>query len=881
MAKDSAETPLMRQYYEIKRKHPDSILLFRVGDFYETFCEDAVKTSKILGITLTKRSNGAAAKMDLAGFPYHSLDTYMPKLVQAGERVAICEQLEDPKSTTKLVKRGVTEMITPGVSFNNDVILNKQNNFVASIYFGKKNYGISFLDVTTGEFLVAEGHKDYIEKLLVNFSPKEVLYQRGYKERFIELFGKSFYIYHLDEWVYSFNGCDEKLKNQFGVTTLKGYGIDGMDSGIIAAGSILFYLDMTEHKSNTHINGISKIDEDKYVWLDKYTLRNLEVLSSTSPGGKTLINVMDKTITAMGARLLRRWVSLPLKDVKQINKRLEITTFLINNPELRAQIVLLLNEIGDVERLVSKVATTKINPRELIQLAASIDAMSKLKRLCESSNASIISSWTSKIDDCKELCESITRTIVQDAPVSVLKGNVVARGVDAELDDLRRALHSSKDYLIAIQQREIECTGIPSLKVSSNGVFGYYIEVRNTHKDKVPASWIRIQTLVSSERYTTEELKEYEQKIYGGETKILAIESEIYRLLVEHVAKYISVLQENASIAAKLDTLQSYAELGASLDYCCPTINSTKELNIVAGRHPVIETLMPLGDRYIPNDLYLDDQTQQIIIITGPNMSGKSAILRQTALIVLMAQAGCYVPAQHADIGVVDKIFTRVGASDNITQGESTFMVEMLESANILNNISDRSLVLLDEIGRGTSTYDGISIAWAMVEYIHQKPMSRAKTLFATHYHELNEMENIYPRIKNFNVQVKEVDNRVVFIRKLAKGGTAHSFGIHVAAMAGMPKFVIERSNEILKMLEERSNSGKEFDLAEVNSCSEIDKYKKDSNIESGVQLSFFQLDDPLIAQLKKEVEDLDINKLTPLDALNKLNDLKRIMGVK
>ena len=875
-----AETPMMKQFNEIKAKHPNAILLFRVGDFYETFCEDAEKTSKILGITLTKRANGVASSIALAGFPYHSLDTYMPRLVRAGERVAICEQLEDPKTTKKIVKRGVTEIITPGVSFNSDVILNKENNFIASIYFGKRNIGIAFMDVTTGEFLLAEGKENYIDKLLSNFAPKELIYQRGQKEHLCSCFGSRYFMSHLDEWIYSGNGGYNKLAEQLKVKSLKGFGIENSVDAIVAAGAILYYLDLTEHKNIEHINTISRIDEDKYVWLDKFTLNNLEIISPSNIDGKSLVDVIDTTVSPMGGRMIRRWLSLPLKNIKEINNRLSITKYLCENPILRELLRSNMREIGDIERLASKCATGKISPREVVQLACSLDAISQLQSSLTACDSLPLRNWSSEIKCCKSVSEAINKSILPEPSVNISKGGVIASNVNMELDDLRKLSVGGKEALLLIQERESEDTGIPSLKISFNNVFGYYIEVRNTHKDKVPERWTRKQTLVSAERYITEELKEYEEKILGAEEKILIIENSIYTALVAYISKHISDIQFNASIIAQIDTLCSFASLGEKEGYSLPKIDNSNNLTIKEGKHPIIESLLPLGQNYIPNDVILNNEDQQIIIVTGPNMSGKSAILRQTAIIVLMAQVGSYVPASSASIGIVDKIFTRVGASDNISQGESTFMVEMLESANILNNITDKSLVLLDEIGRGTSTYDGISIAWAMVEYLHQNSGKKAKTLFATHYHELNEMEDIYPRIKNYNVMVKEENNKVHFVRKLVKGGTAHSFGIHVAKMAGMPKFVLNRSAEILKLLEDRRNSGGEMGIEKVN-ANPIDKtFLKETCDSSGMQLSFFQLDDPLVSEIKSALTDLDINTLTPLDALNKLNELKRLMGI-
>lgn len=874
------ETPLMKQYYEIKAKHPNTILLFRVGDFYETFCEDAVTTSGILGITLTKRANGVASSVELAGFPYHSLDTYMPRLVKAGQRVAICEQLEDPKTTKKIIKRGVTEIITPGVSFNSDVVLNKENNFVASVFFGKKGVGIAFMDVTTGEFFAGEGSLEYIDKLLSNFAPKELIYQRGFVDQMRAASWNKYYITVLDEWVYTGTGAEEKLRAQFKVSSLKGYGIESMNCAMKAAGAILYYLDLTEHKNIDHINKITRIDEDKYMWLDKFTLRNLEILNPASEGGKALVDVLDNTVSPMGARMLRRWLSLPLKNLKDINHRLSITQYLCENPILREMLRGNMRVVGDIERLAAKSATKKIAPRELLQLARSVEAIAQLQGSLNACDSIPLRAWADEVDCCQSLSEAINKTILPEPSALISKGGVIAGGINIDLDELRKLSIGGKEALYEIQLREVERTGITSLKISFNNVFGYYIEVRNAHKEKVPEEWIRKQTLVSAERYITEELKEYEEKILGAEEKILLIETSIYDSLIEYVSKFICKIQQNAAIIAQIDSLCSFASMGDKEGYSLPKMDMSKSLNIKDGRHPIIENLLPIGESYVPNDVFLDNKTQQIIIVTGPNMSGKSAILRQTAIIALMAQVGCYVPATSVEMGIIDKIFTRVGASDNISQGESTFMVEMLESANILNNITGRSLVLLDEIGRGTSTYDGISIAWAMVEFLHQNDNKRAKTLFATHYHELNEMEEIYPRIKNYNVQVKEIDNRVLFVRKLALGGTAHSFGIHVAQMAGMPKFVIDRSNEILKLLEDRRNSGANMGIDKVDD-NPIDKtFLKDKCSDSGMQLSFFQLDDPLIAEIRNALGNLDINTLTPLDALNKLNELKRLMGI-
>lgn len=880
-----AETPLMKQYNAVKEKHPDAILLFRVGDFYETFCEDAIKTSRILGITLTKRANGVAASIELAGFPYHSLDTYLPRLVQAGERVAICEQLEDPKKTKTIVKRGVTELITPGVSLSGDIMTCRDNNFVAALYFGKKSIGVSFLDITTGEYYLAEGDAKYIEKLLGAFAPKEVLYQRGYKEQLITTFGNRYYIYHLDEWIFSSDNCEQKLMKQLDVTSLSGYGIGTMQNGVKAAGALLYYLDQTEHRQTKHINSIRKIDEDSYVWLDSFSLRNLEIFSSSAAGGRSLYDVINKTTTAMGARMLKRWLSLPLKSREEIEERLDTTSYLVENETLAYNIRNTLTEVCDIERLISKAATQRITPQEMLAMTRAMRAIGEIKTLLGDSSDKKLAAWHNEIDLCQNMVSKIDRYISPTAPSNVQKGGYIASGVDIELDELRQILIGSKEYLTKIKERETVATGISSLKIGFTNVFGFYLEVTNAHKDKVPSEWIRKQTLTGAERYITVELKEYEEKILGAEDKILAIESRIFGALVIELTAYLAVIQANATIVAQLDTLLSFSILGTTLPYTRPLVTDDNSLEIIGGRHPIIESSLPLGDKYIPNDLLLDENEQQIIIITGPNMSGKSAILRQTAIIVMMAQMGCYVPAQSAVIGLVDRIFTRVGASDNISQGESTFMVEMLESANILNNLTDRTLVLLDEIGRGTSTYDGISIAWAMVEYLHQSKGRRAKTLFATHYHELNEMEKIYPRIKNYNVQIKEVDGKVIFMRKLVRGGTEHSFGIHVAKMAGMPQFVVNRAGEILQSLEEmRSKDGESSIIAATTSDnSKIKQYKvaEEKMVQSGVQLSLFKFDDPLVESIKDELKSLDINNLTPLQALNALDKIRRLIGIK
>jgi DNA mismatch repair protein MutS len=864
-----ADTPLMRQYSQIKRKHPDAILLFRVGDFYETFGEDAIRASEILGITLTRRANGAASYVELAGFPHHAIDTYLPKLVRAGQRVAICEQLEDPKLTKKIVKRGITELVTPGVSLNDNVLERKKNNFLACVYFDKNLAGVSFLDVSTGEFLVAQGNYEYIDKLLSGFEPKEVLVEKRKFKEFQEIFGSKYYTYPLDEWIFSEETSREKLTRQFETTSLKGFGIQSHAFGIVAAGAILQYLEITRHDKLNHITSIARIEEDNYVWLDRFTIRNLELFNSLNEGAKTLLEVVDKTISPMGSRMLKRWLALPLKQIKPINDRLNVVDYFIKHPDFKAEVSSSLKLIGDLERLVSKVSVGRINPRELQQMKTALEEVEKLKHLCNDAEEQQLKTIAEQLNPCATIRERIAAQLIPDPPVQIQKGNVIAKGVSEELDDLRDTLYSGKDYLVQLQQREIERTGITSLKVSFNNVFGYYIEVRNTHKDKVPSDWIRKQTLVSAERYITGELKEYEEKILGAEEKILALETGLYNDLVFAVIEFIQAIQLNASLIARLDCLYSFSVLGGQKQYCRPEINDSLVIDIREGRHPVIEMQLPAGEEYVANDVFLDSEDKQIIIITGPNMSGKSAILRQTALIVLMAQMGCFVPAKSASIGIIDKIFTRVGASDNISLGESTFMVEMNEAASILNNLSPRSLILLDEIGRGTSTYDGISIAWAMAEYIHEFPHGKAKTLFATHYHELNEMEKSFSRIKNFHIAVKELENRVIFLRKFIPGGSEHSFGIHVAKMAGMPKSVVSRANTILKELEQshqkQSLTKPVADLADHR---------------EGLQLSFFQLDDPVLKQIRDQIRDLDVDNLTPIEALNKLNEIKKISGL-
>jgi DNA mismatch repair protein MutS len=860
--KSPKETPLMKQYNEIKRKYPDACLLFRVGDFYETFGEDAIRASKILGITLTKRGAGSETETALAGFPHHSINTYLPKLVKAGLRVAICDQLEDPKMTKTIVKRGVTELVTPGVAMNDEVLQSKSNNFLASIYFGKKQLGVSFLDVSTGEFLTAQGNEEYIDKLLQNFSPSEILIQKNNRNQFKESFGEDFNAFYLEDWVYQEDYAFETLTNHFQTNSLKGFGIEELQDGIIASGAILYYLSETQHNRVQHITSIQRIAEDAYVWMDRFTIRNLELYHSYNPNAVTLLDVIDKTLSPMGGRLLKRWLALPLKDANKIRSRHEVVTYLKENQEILQKIQYQIKQISDLERLISKIATGKVSPREVIYLKESLDAIIPIKTLALESKQEAVRVIGDSFHSCELLREKIKSTLNQDAPVAISKGNAIAIGVHAELDELRSIAFSGKEFLEGIEKRESEATGISSLKISFNNVFGYYIEVRNTHKDKVPAEWIRKQTLVNAERYITEELKEYETKILGAEEKIHQIEGQLFEQLVNWIATYIKPVQLNANLVAQLDCLTSFTQLAIENNYVCPIIDETFELEITNGRHPVIEKQLPVGVPYIANDVYLDRETQQLIMITGPNMSGKSAILRQTALIVLLAQMGCFVPAEAFRMGVVDKIFTRVGASDNISMGESTFMVEMNETASILNNISDRSLVLLDEIGRGTSTYDGISIAWAIAEFLHENP-ARPKTLFATHYHELNEMSEMLPRIQNYNVSVKELKDNVLFIRKLVKGGSAHSFGIHVAKMAGMPQTVIQKAQKLLKKLE-KDHSG--------------DALHGIKSAKDEMQLSIFNLDDPLLEEIKEEILGLDINTLTPVEALMKLNEIKRML---
>ena len=876
----------MKQYYAVKAVHPDAILLFRVGDFYETFGDDAIKASGILGITLTRRANGAATFVELAGFPYHAIDTYLPKLVRAGERVAICEQLEDPKQVKGLVKRGVIELVTPGVVLGDNILANKENTYLAAVYFGRKNTGVAFLDISTGEFYAAEGSDAYIDKLISNLAPKEIIYQRGYEDRFSDAFGSRHYTYRLDEWAFSESVNRDKLCKQFGTQSLKGFGIEQFSSGISAAGAILYYLEFTEHKNTAHISSISRIDQEDYVWVDKFTIRNLELFSSNGSREKcAFADVVDRTLTPMGGRLLKRWIALPIKEIDRINERLDVVQRFYDEPDLAESVAEQISQVGDLERIASRIAAARVTPREIVQLKNSLSAIELLKALLESTDDERLHALAGQIDLLAEVRERIAREVYPDPQNNqIQRGGIIADGVDAELDDLRRIALHGKDFLNRIQQRESEATGIP-LKISYNNVFGYYIEVRNTHKDKVPESWIRKQTLANAERYITEELKEYEEKILGAEEKMLLIEQRIYAELIGFITHSLGALQRDAAVVARIDCLQSFARIARERNYVRPKLDDGTRIEIRQGRHPVIETLMPVGEEYIPNDLLLDDKEQQIVMITGPNMSGKSALLRQTALIILMAQMGSFVPAKAAHIGVVDKIFTRVGASDNISQGESTFMVEMLESASILNNVSDRSIVLLDEIGRGTSTYDGISIAWAMVEYLHNHPTARAKTLFATHYHELNEMEQMCPRVKNYHVSVKEVDKTIVFLRKLERGGTEHSFGIHVARMAGMPASVVARAEEILKNLElvygnneiVPSKSPRRRDRKALPGVREAAEAGDQTR---GMQLSMFQLDDPVLVQIRDQIKGLDINALTPIEALNKLNEIKKITGL-
>lgn len=868
MNNDIELTPMMKQFLDLKAKHPDAVMLFRCGDFYETYSTDAIIAAEILGITLTKRANGKGKTIEMAGFPHHALDTYLPKLIRAGKRVAICDQLEDPKMTKKLVKRGITELVTPGVSINDNILNYKENNFLAAVHFGKASCGVAFLDISTGEFLTAEGPFDYIDKLLNNFGPKEILFERGKRLMFEGNFGSKFFTFELDDWVFTETTAREKLLKHFETKNLKGFGVEHLKNGIIASGAILQYLTMTQHTQIGHITSLARIEEDKYVRLDKFTVRSLELIGSMNDGGSSLLNVIDRTISPMGARLLKRWIVFPLKDEKPINERLNVVEYFFRQPDFKELIEEQLHLVGDLERIISKVAVGRVSPREVVQLKVALQAIEPIKQAClEADNASL-NRIGERLNLCVSIRDRIAREINNDPPLLINKGGVIKDGVNADLDELRRISYSGKDYLLQIQQRESEETGIPSLKVAYNNVFGYYIEVRNVHKDKVPKEWIRKQTLVNAERYITQELKEYEEKILGAEDKILVLETQLYTNLVQVLTEFIPQIQVNANQIARLDCLLSFANVARENNYIRPVIEDNDVLDIRQGRHPVIEKQLPIGEKYIANNVMLDSSTQQIIIITGPNMAGKSALLRQTALITLLAQIGSFVPAESAHIGLVDKIFTRVGASDNISVGESTFMVEMNEAADILNNVSSRSLVLFDELGRGTSTYDGISIAWAIVEYIHEHPKAKARTLFATHYHELNEMEKSFKRIKNYNVSVKEVDNKVIFLRKLERGGSEHSFGIHVAKMAGMPKSIVKRANEILKQLEsdnrQQGIAGKP--LAEV------------SENRGGMQLSFFQLDDPILCQIRDEILNLDVNNLTPIEALNKLNDIKKIV---
>ncbi len=874
MAKKNNElTPMMKQFFDLKAKHPDAVLLFRCGDFYETYCEDAVTASRILGITLTRRGNGAGGRTEteMAGFPHHALDTYLPKLVRAGKRVAICDQLEDPKLTKKLVKRGITELVTPGVAMTDNVLNYKENNFLAAVHFGRAACGVAFLDISTGEFLTGEGTADYVEKLLGNFSPKEVLHERGHKPDFERHFGTKYFTFELDDWVFTEQTARQKLLRHFGVKNLKGFGVDHMHNGVVASGAILQYLEMTQHTHIGHITSLARIEEERYVRLDKFTVRSLELLSPMQEDGSSLLDVIDRTVSPMGGRMLRRWVVFPLKNEKPIQERLDVVEYFFRRPDFRGCVDEQLHRVGDLERIISKVAVGRVSPREVAQLKVALQAVAPIKAACATADNEALKRVGEQLNLCESIRQRIEREITTDPPQLVAKGGVINAGVNAELDELRNIAYSGKDYLMRIQERETELTGIASLKIGYNNVFGYYLEVRNTYKDKVPADWVRKQTLANAERYITQELKEYEDKILGAEDKILALEARLFGELVMAMQEFIPQIQINANLLARLDCLLSFAKAAEEHRYVRPQVDSSDVIDIRQGRHPVIETQLPPGESYVPNDIRLDAEQQQIMIITGPNMAGKSALLRQTALIVLLAQTGCFVPAESAKIGLVDKIFTRVGASDNISLGESTFMVEMTEASNILNNVSPRSLVLFDELGRGTSTYDGISIAWAIVEYLHEQPRARARTLFATHYHELNEMEKNFKRIKNYNVSVKEQDGKVIFLRKLQRGGSEHSFGIHVAEIAGMPRSIVKRANVILKQLE--------ADNAQVGSAG-----KPIANLagsREGMQLSFFQLDDPVLCQVRDEILGLDINNLTPIEALNKLNEIKKIVGGK
>ena len=872
MAKNTKElTPMMKQFFDFKAQHPDALLLFRCGDFYETYCEDAVTASRILGITLTHRNNGYSKGDEMAGFPHHALDTYLPKLVRAGKRVAICDQLEDPKLTKKLVKRGITELVTPGVAMSDNVLNYKENNFLAAVHFGKASCGVAFLDISTGEFITGEGTYDYVEKLLGNFSPKEVLFDRNKKREFERFFGNRYFTFELDDWVFTEQTAQQKLLKHFGVKSLKGFGVDHLKAGIVASGAILVYLDQTLHTQIGHITTLSRIEEERYVRLDKFTVRSLELVQPMQEDGKSLLDVVDRTVSPMGGRLLRRWLVFPLKDTKMINSRQDVVEYFFREPSFRECIDEHLQRIGDLERIISKAAVGRISPREMVQLKVALQAIEPIKQACVGADQEALRRVGEQLNLCETIRDRIEREIQNDPPQLVAKGGFIRDGVNAELDELRQIAYSGKDYLLKIQEREAEQTGISSLKIGYNNVFGYYLEVRNTYKELVPQEWVRKQTLAQAERYITQELKEYEEKILGAEDRILSLESRLFSELIVALQEYIPKIQTNANIIARLDCLLGFAKVAEENRYIRPQIDESEVIDIHQGRHPVIETQLPLGEKYIPNDIYLDNDRQQIMIITGPNMAGKSALLRQTALIVLLSQIGCFVPAESARIGLVDKIFTRVGASDNISLGESTFMVEMTEAANILNNVSNRSLVLFDELGRGTSTYDGISIAWAIVEYLHEQVKARARTLFATHYHELNEMEKHFSRIKNYNVSVKEMDGKVIFMRKLEKGGSEHSFGIHVAEIAGMPRSIVKRANTILKQLE-----------AENASVGSVGKPTTEiASSREGMQLSFFQLDDPVLCQIRDEINGLDINNLTPVEALNKLNEIKKIVSGK
>ena len=877
-------TPMMKQFFSLKAKHPDALMLFRCGDFYETYCDDAIEASRILGITLTKRNNGGkSAATEMAGFPHHALDTFLPKLIRAGKRVAICDQLEDPKKKRaqlkgkkglsemdKMVKRGITELVTPGVAMGDNVLNYKENNFLAAVHFGKTSCGVSFLDISTGEFLTGEGTYDYVEKLLGNFTPKEVLFDRAEKNNFEKYFGNKFCTFELDDWVFTDDAARKKLLKHFGTKSLKGFGVDHLKNGVIASGAIMQYLEITQHTHINHITSLSRIEEEKYVRLDRFTIRSLELLGTMQEDGSSLLNVIDRTVTPMGGRMLRRWVVFPLKDVRPIQERLDIVEYFFREPDFREVVDDELHRVGDLERIISKVAVGRVSPREVVQLKNALMAIRPIKTACLYAQNDALKRIGEQLNLCESLKDRIEKEIQNDPPQLINKGDVIADGYCAELDELRSISRHGKDYLLKIQEEEAEKTGISSLKVGYNNVFGYYLEVRNTYKDKVPEGWIRKQTLAQAERYITQELKEYEEKILGADEKILALEAKLFNELILAMQEFIPQIQINANLLARVDCLLSFAKTAEENHYARPIVDDSDVIDIKQGRHPVIETQLPLGEKYVPNDVYLDTEKQQVMMITGPNMAGKSALLRQTALIVLLAQIGCFVPAESAKIGMVDKIFTRVGASDNISLGESTFMVEMTEAANILNNVTPRSLVLFDELGRGTSTYDGISIAWAIVEYLHEQPKAKARTLFATHYHELNEMEKLFSRIKNYNVSVKEVDGKVIFLRKLMRGGSEHSFGIHVAEIAGMPKSIVKRANVILKQLEE-DNSG-------VGSEAGRPIVEKISKPSESAQLSFFQLDDPVLAQIRDEILGLDVNNLTPVDALNKLNDIKKIL---